>query len=653
MNQIPIENIESAVQQNGSVVSYAVLHSLYSSTEKSENPINDVLDCYIPIVKHACRKQTGKQLNLSLLKDDIKNIFQIEIPVYTLEHLIPTLEKAKIIEYKKIAKIHIVNKQKEESSTINITTAIEEIDAGMASLSQAMKYDRALISDSWSSALINFLKVSNDNFEVPSKKIDDKIVSDPIQIERFAVAEMIRHLHDMKNDLYDSIVNVFVGVLIENFVSSLNSFGDIDEIDNLTVFYDTTILLRLLGTSGKLLKNATVEFHRYIGDLGISSEFFNNNEEEVSNIIGALIAQKEYGSEIYGETGDAIARGEVDISYLRTVEQVFVERLAEMSVFPSKYEQSGFQKNVVGQIDEGKFESGLIAESTRRMRRYSEESAKNDAISLGHVIRMRRGRIVRELSECPGIFVTNNRLLASYSKKFALEEGQLRNFEIPPVLHVSQACTIFWLAKDRELTEKNASGELLANCYEALRPDSEFYKTLFTKIEEYKKLQDVSPSVMTTLKRIAKQDTFGRSAMLENQSAADLLARAEEAVRKSDEQKELEYAEQSKKVGESKYEEGKDYAEREREKRIERRSNRISSFIVKLLEITIISIFLLSVIYSYMYSSGTFTNISTIVVAILTILSALDLFGVKLISKIFDRIRRWISEFFYRIQMKI
>ncbi|MCO5056374.1 MAG: hypothetical protein M9905_00550 [Rhizobiaceae bacterium] len=566
----------------------------------------------------------------------------IDIPIYTLEYMMPILQSEGIVEYDSIIRIYKVNKSKEtEGQLFYIDNKIIEIEKTLNEYVNTNDLSGALFSKSWSDALISFLKPSSEPANKP-KKIKSVIVSDSLEVERYVIADFIRFCHENDSDSYSAILDIFVGVLIEDFIYSLTSFGNADSFPKMTAYYDTAILLRILGTSGDLLYKATAELHRYIGDLEIKTEFFQVNEDETANILSAIVAQGNVGSNIFGETGDAITRGEVSLGQIRTLEHIFVERLAANNIFPAGYERSGFQKNVRNQIDERKFAEGLVAQAKLKDRTYSHENAEHDAISLGHVFRMRLGRPVRDLAECPSIFVTSNRLLASFARRFLINERQMGHNEIPPVFHVSQACTIFWLAKDREIDEARASQQLLANCYDALRPDNDFYQELFSKLNSYDGYDDNDAAVITTVRRIAKREAFGRTAILHVLSPAEILARANEEVARKATEHETEKERIREDAKASGIESGiQDY----REKGLNR-SNEISDAIVTTIEVLMfltVSVFAVDGIVRNGYG-GAYGIVLVGVAVLVMILTLMDYFRFWHFRALTDPVRRWLKQ---------
>ena len=101
-----------------------------------------------------------------------------------------------------------------------------------------------------------------------------------------------------------------------------------DEYSHLTVYYDTSIILRLLGSSGEVYKNANLEMHRTIEQLGSKTMYFDHTESEVVNILDTIMSNYNVGNRLFGETAEAMLRGEVTIETVKDLSATFSERLA-------------------------------------------------------------------------------------------------------------------------------------------------------------------------------------------------------------------------------------------------------------------------------------------------------------------------------------
>jgi hypothetical protein len=103
--------------------------------------------------------------------------------------------------------------------------------------------------------------------------------------------------------------------------------GNLGQIKNLVVFYDTGVLMRKLGCSGGPLRVATVEMTKYLQDISVGKvSYFSGNEEEALGILQTIIERKQAGGEVFRETAEA-ANGEIDIPRLKAIEGMLTQRL--------------------------------------------------------------------------------------------------------------------------------------------------------------------------------------------------------------------------------------------------------------------------------------------------------------------------------------
>ena len=132
---------------------------------------------------------------------------------------------------------------------------------------------------------------------------------DPAQVETAIVGAFIRNLHDTNYSSFEKLVKIFMGVLVRRvYFFGFGVRGTFKSSTPLIVFYDTGVLLRVLGCSGKMLRVATEELTRYLQDLGIRIYYLAGNETEVENILSTIIYVKDIGGELEGETAAASKR---------------------------------------------------------------------------------------------------------------------------------------------------------------------------------------------------------------------------------------------------------------------------------------------------------------------------------------------------------
>jgi hypothetical protein len=164
--------------------------------------------------------------------------------------------------------------------------AKEEIETDFEKLGQRLRlYAKELGADinppsgSWEAALVDFLKSKTS--EEPLRTASVKgVLMDARTIESSVVAAFIRDLHLKEPQNFEAILHVFMGALIEEFISTISEVGKSDSFKNLYAMYDTSVLLRLLGCSGVLLRVATDELTRTCKISGFTFAFFQATRQK-------------------------------------------------------------------------------------------------------------------------------------------------------------------------------------------------------------------------------------------------------------------------------------------------------------------------------------------------------------------------------------
>lgn len=516
---------------------YAFLYAAFKRSEVSSSPVRDAVDCLIPFLLPYLNQTSGHQVDLSALQKFLRTNFDFDVPLYSLQQLLPTLVQGGHVEYDKRLKLYISKGGKDDFQVARdeIDTDFETIGRRLAEYAKALGAEISPPSGSWEDALIDFIKAKPSE-DLPKTANIKGVILDARTIEVSIVASFLRDLHLKEPKTFESILHVFMGSLIEEFISTITEIGETDGFRNLIALYDTSVLLRLLGCSGILLRVATEELTRYLQDLGIQIAFFSGNESEAHGVLSAIVTAKDIGGEIFGETAGAISKGEITIADIRLLQNSMVEQLASKGVFPADELEGQVLSLKEYQINETGFSNYLAGQAAKNRRPYSFQNLQNDSRYLGNVMRLRRGIKTRDLSESRCVFITTNRLFATAARRYLIEERIIQHSHCPPVLQVGQVATIAWLMREHKIDPKKAGRELLSNCYAAIRPDAEWFQNfrvamekIVGNVEEYASIPE-NKIKLQAARRIAQDQTFGNSALVKNLNAAELLHLADQAA---------------------------------------------------------------------------------------------------------------------------
>jgi hypothetical protein len=666
---------------------YAFLYAAFRKTEVSQNPVRDALDCITPFIAPYLNTIAGKQIDIVAVQSFLKTTVGFDIPLYALEQVVPSLAKGGLAEYNSTTKRYLAKKTDAsfDLAKSEIETDFDQVEQQLRQFAKSLGLDAPPASSTWGDALISFLKSRTEGSTVSVAKIKGALL-DPSHVENSVVGFFIRNVHDHNYPMFDKLLRIFMGVLVEDFMSSVAEIGNFGKGQPLNIFYDTAVLLRVMGCSGKLLRAATEELTRYLQDLGCRIFYLAGNEAEVANILNTIIYVKDTGGELEGETAEAVSNGEVSITELRMLENSFPERLARLNIFPAEEFERDIAPLAQYQIDERAFSEFLLQQANASKRPYGIQNRTNDAGFLGAVMRLRKHIRTRDLSECRFLFITTNRFLAATARHFLLKTKALQPQHCPPMLSVGQVATIAWLMKDQVLAPEKAGRELLAHCFAAIRPDATWFgyfregmERVVGPIDAY--TRDAANSLaLQAARRIAQEESFGSASLVRELNMAEILSRAKEQTdemlaeskRKEEEaqqtlRREAALAmEQVSNAAQSAIDQAKTEAKSAIELAAAEARTALANEIVRanqrkayrLANWTIIGLKLLSAVvfavitaldFNFKEQAATWLRVVQLILALIAFVSFLDLMGVPLVKRAFEKLESWLAKLYFKI----
>lgn len=399
---------------------------LRTSLEKSGGEVQDLLDCVIPIVSDSIDQLPAGQIVPKDLGQAVFDRFSFKMPTFTVEHVLGRLAQTGKVTYNKDQKAYFheggsgILNGAEEATTSEKISHLETRISRYAK--ETFGISEPLFFPNWSDVIVYFLHPDSISAPRSITKLKGALISDFDDIIRKVVSDFILHC-ESENDqeTFDVFVDIYGGILLGDFLQNIQSTGNPDSFKSLTVLYDTTVLLRLLGCSGPELRAATMEMHRDLQSLGCKTEYLSNNETELCNILDTIVGRYDSHQLIFGETGEALAKGKdgIQIGVLRELNTGYPEALAAQNIFSSKYSFQNTGTANYHQIDEVKFQDLLSSGKTNY---YGEQNRISDAQSLAVVMRLRQSSNSHDLGTSKYVFVTANSHLARSARFFVRQE---------------------------------------------------------------------------------------------------------------------------------------------------------------------------------------------------------------------------------------
>lgn len=652
---------------------YAYLTASFRTKENSA----DIVDCLLPFISAAILKDPTEPVDVERVRVNLAD-FGLDIPLYAIEQMLPRLQRDGIVEWNDVAKRHIPNTQtaKTKSSLPQLPEAFDSLEELLSGYAAALDVEEPPLSANWADALISFLKDRYAGRNVKVFKADGVMSSASPEIQSVIVGLFVQDCATNNLEAFSSIEKIYTGIQIEDFVQNIQSLGQSSDYGELWVFYDTSVLLRLLGTSGKLLQNASLEMHNTLQSLGAKTYYLSQNGNEVENILGTLSSAYERGQEIYNETADALTDGEITIGDIRDLAGTFESRLSMLNIFPFIYDYNSRKIEEKFQIDEVEFSEALKSAALRRERIYSVQNALNDAGAVNLMFRLRKGRPARNIGDAKVIFVSRNSLLQREARNFAIRHTDTYDeSSIPPVLTNGQITTAAWLADSKTLQPSKLSQELLARCYAAVQPSSEWAEEFGKALEEFKSenpevVADRANAILflSAARKAARETTFNDPTLLKKANTVEIFRRAAEEARLAEVERERKSIEERERikvehqealaVAENQWEAnatqraeiaraaGLEEAAGANQSRLERRGEQFAKRVVMGLQaLTILSLSGILLLGPSLGEPGSiFRACAWVAVGIVTILAISDLVGISIVRRFFDEVRDWLKD---------
>lgn len=538
------------MNSNKALQTYAYL-TAYLRTDAT---VADVYDCLLPFLVDSIAKRPDKPVSVDRIARDLKSI-GLEIPLYALQQLLPRLVNRGIIEWNAVSHSHLptANIKSQSTQFAELPESFAQVEPRLASYAKELGIAEPLVGENWSDALISFLKSNYAGKTIKTAEYKSVMVANGPERQEFVIGSFLAKLAANEPVIFEHVIRIYTGVQIEDFITNIQTLQRQVDFKDLIVFYDTAILLRLLGTSGDLHKDATIEMHHSLQSLGAKTYFFGSTSTEVENILSTVSGAYERGHEIYHETSDALLNGEISIGQIRDFTATYEARLAKLNIFPFHYNFQARKSEDYYQIDENAFAEALKSGALVADRRYSAQNAYNDAHALALILRMRKGGAAKDIGRSKAIFITKNRLLQRVSRRFAIEHTDVYDdSSIPPAFTDGQITMASWLGSGKGLSSSKVTKELLARCYSAVQPSSEWVDAFADALAEFQEeaAEDVSDRAnaiifLRTARNAARDASLNDPSVLKRLNIAELFRQAEQSAQAEERARERQVIEQT------------------------------------------------------------------------------------------------------------
>lgn len=248
------------------------------------------------------------------------------------------------------------------------------------------------------------------------------------------------------------------------------------------IYYDTPVLLQLLGYQSKQEADSANTLHSLLKKQGASFYFFEQNERELISILTAY-QYSLIGEQRSSRTLEGLDASGYDFDGVTRLKNSFTSVL-EIKFGINRSSVPEYAVTSHGFVDPSQIdisETDAIEYVRNHTRHYTEENLKSDVTSAIGIHRIRNGAISQEIERCKAIFVTTN---TDFTKAFnSFYRDNVGKDRVMPVITTFDLSAIAWV-KGGAISSDIPERQLLTNAYTAMQPAPEIIEKCRQVLEQ-------------------------------------------------------------------------------------------------------------------------------------------------------------------------
>jgi len=466
---------------------------------------SDYLSTFLPFIATLTLQNKYELIEINSMMDAFKYEFGIDIPRAPMLSILSRATKGGLINKLKdgkyspnieeMAKISFLNKQ--ESSEKTIQYVIEKF----IQFAKDFREQNTIIIP-YSEAVDTFVGFL-DKYSpktIAGSTADDENKHSVSKQNLFLMGRFVQNASVSNPPLFESIQKLAMAYLVSvALVSDVPESGDTKEFNNVTIYLDTPIVLRLLGLQTQEFEDSYREmFSIFSETIKPTYKIFQHTLDEIVGILkdcASWIDDPNYNA-FYANPALLVF---VERKFNRIQIELYLERLEEELVANGiEVDKDEFYNlnHHTAQIDFDKFKDSLVETYKENNPIFdvlkNEPSIIYDIRSIENTIKLWGTKSSGSYSKLGYIFMTSNSTLAYVSRRFTSEywwDG--KNHKSPCVTDYYLG-TMVWLGASTKKVENFSRLKLLADCNSATMLSREVIDKFIFELKRFEE----SPSIV-------------------------------------------------------------------------------------------------------------------------------------------------------------
>ncbi|MCM1237320.1 MAG: hypothetical protein NC489_45210 [Ruminococcus flavefaciens] len=508
------------VVNDKSLISFSIISTSWEKYKK------DNIDLIIPFVLYYFAESDNVDLNNPVSITDAKKYIESEFGLKILSNVMEVIfNRMTQNEY------NILRKTKRNFYLKRKDLDTTEFKANRRQNEMAQQFVLESFYDFLNDAKINYQKIDAKNSLVAylCNYGKDVISQNEVKIEKddfwnYKVGEFVQYISKYDQRIFEFVKDIAKGGMISSVIfSNSNNYHTNNIFRNTEIYYDTSLLMHILGYSGEALQESVKELTILLQKQKAKICYFRHNLDELKGILNAYISLYNQNKLLTSYNFDYFIEKKVKPETISEYIALLEKNLEKEGLI---LKETPNYANYENNIDWTKFDQYL----QNNISYINPDRRENDIESLAAIYRLRKGVKYTTYEECRALFVTTNKALVYHAKYyFKHDENKVG---VPVIVDDTFLTALMWMKNDNA-NESLPNLKIISDALASQSLSSDFWNAFVEKVQKYEADNTISSNEAVGLKvdiftrKNAYDVTSGDIDKINHSSLMEILARNE------------------------------------------------------------------------------------------------------------------------------
>ncbi|MFA6571172.1 MAG: hypothetical protein WCT77_08035, partial [Bacteroidota bacterium] len=324
------------------------------------------------------------------------------------------------------------------------------------------KYNKEITENEADDVIIKYLKKYDIDIVFLSTNSNSLLPNVSPQKELLYIFNnFIIEINNNEPMLFNHLLEITIGHMVSNTILYEGYQLIQGNLNKVTVFVDTPILIKLFGLEGPERANAYSELFEYLKKNKVTIKVFNHNIDEILNILNDCKNWIEHIDFDYNKASRVMKYFKSQRKKISDIEHEIAmidENLNRYYIIsedkPDSFENQKYEidhQKLIGIVKSIYSNNDIYFDENN-----AERAIYNDIESIASIFRLRKGKKPRNIKNAEFIFLTSNSSLANASNRYEKSEVNYSNIDYCPVCMTDTFLgTFLWHNSSAQITNVN------------------------------------------------------------------------------------------------------------------------------------------------------------------------------------------------------